>query len=95
MNRRDFLKRMALAGLAVPSTRTIIDMGANLWKRPRTSFCINAFDLGAPSPAVDTLLLDPMTGRILAHAPGDGVQLLSYSVWEWNEMVSVRLTPDN
>lgn len=33
MNRREFLKRMALAGLVLPSTRTIIDMGANLWKR--------------------------------------------------------------
>jgi hypothetical protein len=35
MNRREFLKRLALVGLVLPSTKTIIDMGANLWKQPQ------------------------------------------------------------
>lgn len=33
MNRRDFLKRMAALGLLLPSTKTIVDMGANIHRR--------------------------------------------------------------
>lgn len=47
MNRRDFLKRMALAGLVLPSTRTIIDMGANLWREP--AYYTGVFFHGGPS----------------------------------------------
>lgn len=38
MNRREFLKRMAIAGLAMPSTRLIFDMGKSLWRQPSPNF---------------------------------------------------------
>lgn len=37
MNRRDFLKRMAAAGLVAASPKIIFDLGANTYKEPELS----------------------------------------------------------